>query len=485
MPVALQDRRAIRFRTYCAARPGDAERAAMVLAFMVLIMARLPEVALHGRVWAEEGASFMRNAIVLPWPQALIAPVGGYLNLVANAAGIVAARVVPLQQVRWVGPVTGLLFQTLPAILIVSSRFDWLQNRTSLAAALLLIATAPLAEEVWLNSLHPQFHLALCAALVLGMDTATGWIGGLRLVLILLAALCGPTAWFLLPLFAARAVMDRSWPRALQAAVLGSGVLLQAVCFYDAGQTARASLNLSAVVSAFFVKNVLVPATPYRIAAALGGSLRKLAVTGTVPVPIAAAEVAFVCLGAAWLWLTGRKALFWMFAAAVLMAFASFAASRNGSLDLLVIGAGNRYAFVPEVLFALVLLGLATASENRLNQAASGGSRLNQSTKDGRRLDQNVIGGSLLNQSVNGRRLNQRVNSGSRLKQFARGGVIWLLVIGIVEFRDDSIRRFFIHGPQWTEEVAAWRQDPNHIVRLLPDRWTLDLNTPEPGQVVR
>ena len=117
---------------------------------------------------------FLRNARVLPWPWAIVHPAGGYLNIVGNLAGIVAADVVPLEQVRWVGIITGLLFQTISAILIVSSRSDWLRSRIGLVAALLLLATLPLAEEVWLNSLHPQFHLTLCVALILGLRPRSG-----------------------------------------------------------------------------------------------------------------------------------------------------------------------------------------------------------------------------------------------------------------------------------------------------------------------
>jgi hypothetical protein len=409
--------------------PGNLERTAMVLVFMVLILARLPSVALHGRVWAEEGALFLRNAIVLPWPQAIFNPVGGYLNIVANLAGIVAARFVQPEQVRFVGVVTGLAFQTLPAILIVSARSDWLQSRASLVAALLLIATVPLAEEVWLNSLHPQFHLTLCVALILGMDPARGWTGRFHLFLILLGALCGPTTWFLLPLFMARAAIDRSGPRAMQTATLAAGVLLQVVFFYSADQTAPAAFNLSATVSAFFCKNVLIPILDYRTANVMGFSLRAMAVARTVPIVLTVAEVGFVILSATLLWLHGMRALFWMFAAAALVAGVTYASARNGAVDMMYLGAGNRYAFVPQVLFALVLLGVAMSGRDRL-------------------------------------------------VWFARGAVIWLLLIGIFEFHDDSIRQGFIVGPAWTAEVAAWRQDPTHVLRIMPDRWVVDLNPP-------
>jgi hypothetical protein len=405
--------------------PGRPERTAMVLVFMVVIAARLPNVALHGRVWAEEGAVFLGNAAVLPWSQAIFHPVGGYLNLIANLAGIVAFHAVPLERVRWVGVVTGLLFQAIPAVLIVSSGFDWLQTRLSLVVALLLIATVPLAEEVWLNSLHPQFHLALCAALILAMDPVGGWNGRFRNLLILLGALSGPTTWFLLPLFVARAAIDRSRPRALQAAVLAAGLLLQVAFWLQIEQTNSAPFNLSGLICAFFVRTLLIPWLDYRSAGAMAGGLLNLAATGTVPVALAFAEVLITCFVGVLLWQRGRDAGFWMFVAAIVIAVPSYAAARGGTLDFMHIEAHGRYAFVPQVLIALVVLRVAVTGKDWISISA-------------------------------------------------RVGVVWLLAIGISEFHARGT--FDEGGPRWADEVAAWRQDPTHVLRIWPGGWTIDPN---------
>jgi hypothetical protein len=436
MSILVQNRQAVRTSMLLVGHPGVRERTAMVLVFMLLIAARFPNVALHGRVWAEEGTGFLRNAIVLPWPQAIFHSYGGYLNVVANLAGIVAAHMVPLEQVRWVGVVTGLLFQAIPAILLVSSGFDWLQTRLSLVVALLLIATAPLVEEVWLNSLHPQFHLTLCAALILAMDTACGWKGRIHNLLIFLGALCGPTIWFLLPLFVARAVIDRSRPRAVQAGVLAAGLLLQVVFFLQADQTNGSSFNLGAVIAAFFVKTLLTPWLDYRTAGAMANRLanRAAAGAGFGLIGLAVAEGLITCLVGVLLWLRRRDTSFWMFAAAIIIAVPSYAAARGGTLELVHIGLGDRYAFVPEVLIALVLLEMAVTGKKWIGISA-------------------------------------------------RVGVVWLLVIGVAEFQDDPLHGYFSKGPRWVDEVAAWRQNATHVLRVWPDRWTVDLNIPPPTAV--
>jgi hypothetical protein len=427
MPGLRQRLTAIGVRGYLLAEPGWRERWELLLGFALLIVLRLPGVMVHGRVWAEEGTIFMHNAEVLPWTQALFWPVGGYLNIAANFAGIIAADMVPLELVRWVGPVFGLVFQMMPAILILSSNFSWLQSRIGLVVALLLIATVPLGEEVWLNSLHPQFHLTLCAALIMAMDPANGWKAGFHLWLVALGALCGPTAWFLLPLFAVRAGIDRSRRRLMQAVLLAICVLLQFLLFYSPAQTNGGPVAVGSVVSALFIKHVLIVGLDYRTARVFITALQEMAVAKTVPVAIAVAEFAAIGLVGRDLWSRGRSAWFWMFAAALFIAIPSYAAARGGTIEMLHIMNGNRYAFVPHLLFALVLLGIAVTGSGVASVAA-------------------------------------------------RIGIAWILAVGILEFHDDSIRPYFSQGPFWTDEVAAWRRDHTHVLRIWPNGWLLDLN---------
>jgi hypothetical protein len=69
----------------------------LVALFIVLICARMPDVILHGRFWAEEGRDFFRYAWENPWYRALARPYGGYLNLVANGGTLLAHVLVPLK----------------------------------------------------------------------------------------------------------------------------------------------------------------------------------------------------------------------------------------------------------------------------------------------------------------------------------------------------------------------------------------------------
>jgi hypothetical protein len=172
---------------------------------IVLLGLRMPTVLFQGRIWAEEGSVFLNNALNMEWRQALLQPEGGYLNLVANVASLIGAHLMPLESVRYVGPIVGIIFQVIPLVVAGTGTITWLRTSAALFALVLIIALSPLHDEVWLNSLHPQFHLALCAVLILAMPPAEGWRKYFHSSIIALAALSGPTAWFLLPLFFARA----------------------------------------------------------------------------------------------------------------------------------------------------------------------------------------------------------------------------------------------------------------------------------------
>ena len=53
-------------------------------------------------------------------------------------------------------------------------------------------------------------------------------------------------------------------------------------------------------------------------------------------------------------------------------------------------------------------------------------------------------------------------------------------VVGIAEFHDDPGREYFTRGPPWLDEVAAWHRDPNHLIRIWPDGWAINMNAHEP-----
>ncbi len=52
------------------------------------------------------------------------------------------------------------------------------------------------------------------------------------------------------------------------------------------------------------------------------------------------------------------------------------------------------------------------------------------------------------------------------LRRFMWLIVVWLLGAGAYGFVNAS--EVSAHGPSWRQEVAAWRSDPHHLIRLWP-----------------
>ncbi len=148
-------------RRPAARRTDGLLRPALLLAFVILVCARMPDIVLHGRFWAEEGRYFFHDAASMGWRQALFYPVGGYLNIVANGAGLLAHALVPLRLAPFVTTGVALACQACPLLVLLSARDRWLQSPAVLCAATLLLATPAAVDEVWLNSIHSQFQLGL------------------------------------------------------------------------------------------------------------------------------------------------------------------------------------------------------------------------------------------------------------------------------------------------------------------------------------
>jgi hypothetical protein len=399
-------------------------RLALVLGFAFLICIRLPGPLVHGRLWAEEGAKFYENAASMPWLHALLAPWGGYLNLIANAAPILARHLVRLEYVPWITAGVGLVFQCFPAIILACSRDPWLEPPLVRIAALLLLATAPLTEEVYLQTLHSQFHLALSCALILALEIPGRRLGVFYGVILFLAPLCGPAACLLVPLFCARAAIDRSMPRALQAFIIGLGAVLQVLLFYHHISSRTGGVGPILLLCIVYLKHIVTPLLGRDAAQHVSDTMRAQILARLFPwQPVIVTITGFLLMAVALL-RRRHAAAIWMFLYACLLTPIAYYGALVGGRLLLISGNGTRYTFVPEVLSALALLGIATG--------------------------------------------NMRPE-----RWIARAAVAWLLVIGFIDVGASS--PFLNTGPDWLHEVALWRADHTHRIALWPSPWSMTI----------
>lgn len=399
-------------------------RLALFPALAVLIAWRLPLPLAEGRFWAEEGLVYYSRAWHLPALDALLALHSGYLNIVANAATLIAAHSVALENAPRATAAIALLFQLLPALLLATAAEPWLRRPFPLLAAVLLTILPVRAGELWLNAITSHFHLMACVGLILALVPRPGPVGHLRLALLVLAPLAGPGSAFLWPLLALRAWRDPA--RRLQLAALTLGIAVQASLVLLAPAESRPfGAPLHVVLAVLGLEHVLLPLLGGALTAPIAHAAYLAFEAGrpawwlvALPLPVFAA--------AAWAVVTRADATTrWLFLAGLWLATISYyAALTLGKHNMLLLGLGMRYAFAPSLLFGACLVGLAATTP------------------------------------------------APRLKQAATGLVWWLLAVGTVSYHDNP---GFTAGPSWAAQVAAWRANPAHVLEIWPPGWTMRL----------
>ncbi|MCL6699480.1 hypothetical protein LZ496_11885 [Sphingomonas sp. NSE70-1] len=423
------------------------QRWAVLAAFALIVILRLPNAWTHGRFLDEEATVFLAYAWHFPWVEALFRPFAGYWNAAANASTVLAVQLIrgdllTLERAPYFTMGVGLTFQLMPAALILTGKASWLASRPAVIAALLLIAIAPATEEVFYNVLHIQLHLALCAALILAFavpekKSVRFGYGGL----LFLAPLSGLGAIVLLPLFLLRALADREPGRFFQAASLAAGSAVQLFIFLGSSTVRGQLLDIPSLAAAMFVRMILLPMFGPDYATIVGFGLADF--DGFRSSLIWAFAAALVLLfGALLLFAMQRRdGAVWL----LLSSFSITAMSLGGGMvgaynSAFHVYAGERYNFLPVVLLGLTIVVIAAREQGRG-------------------------------------------------KYVWRAICSWLILIGALNYpRPHSV--FFANGPSWPTEVQKWRSDRRHPLAVWPRPWTADLSNESkpcspPSQPVR
>lgn len=292
-------------------------------------------------------------------------------------------------------------------------------------AGLLLILTPPIAEEIWLSPVTSQYHLMVCTGLILAFEVRTGPIGLLKILLLAFAGLTGPGPTLAAPLFVTRACIDRSWPRAIQAAVLSAGALIEIAVFCVHPEPGRhLGISASLLLHVIYVKHLLVPFLGPSLAVAAANGLGNVSVLAGWPFPVVVSLLALSGLIIAAL-MTRAREVQWLCAAALTMMLLSYFGALGGQANLLHIYFGARYYYAPQVLLGLTLLGVARTGP--------------------------AIGRSL-----------------------AIVLVSWLLLVGTKSYR--SISPEMARGPSWRDQVVLWRAEQGRPITLWPPTFQIHLD---------
>lgn len=399
--------------------------ALVLILFAALVCLRMPEIVIKGRFWAEEGRYFYHDAWVMPPLQALLAPVGGYLNIVANASTLAARWLLPLRLAPYLTIAAALAVQLCPPLLWLSARDEWLRPPRVRLAGVLLLLFVPASEEIWLQTLHCQFELTLCCAMILALEIERGTAAWLRLGLLFLAPLCGPGAIALVPLFFLRAIVDFSIARFGQAMVLAAGAALQLAFFFQAVPGRGYALHPRLLMAVIAVHHLALPFGGVPLAGTTAAWIRGQLATGHMPIVIIVLPaLVFLPFLVATLLRRRSMAAFWLLFAGLLLAATSYFGAIGGLAGLLEPHLGERYSFVPQALFGLAALVLAATASKRV-------------------------------------------------AAFCWAVVAWLVVLGAYGYFQPW--SFVADGPSWRPQVAQWQADPAHPLLIWPKGWTMTL----------
>jgi hypothetical protein len=173
------------------------------------MLLRVAHIPAWDVVYAEDNGVFLVGALAHPWD--LLAPFGGYLELVPRILGQVAS-LLPLWDAAWVYAVSGALIAAVCALFTYHAsegyiRSPWL--RAMLGAALILLPLAPM--EMADNGVASPWYLLPAAFWAVMWRPRTGW-GMLAAALMAFAAASSEiVAVIYLPLLVIRVIALPRW----------------------------------------------------------------------------------------------------------------------------------------------------------------------------------------------------------------------------------------------------------------------------------
>lgn len=233
-------------------------RLSFFFAYLIIIVFRDPRFFITPRFWAEEGTYHFANSNTLPWLQALLQPVSGYLNFWPNLSTLIASRMVPLE----IAP----LITTLMAFLVQAALGAWIVTTTASVgvklyqkiAMLLIILFVPLTGEMWLNTINSMEVFGVLTFLILiEPPSEKSFRGILGYILLLLGGLTGLYSLLLTPFFFIKAWMEKSRARLDQGLILAVCGLIQAFLIFTATGMGSLGFRFSGITN-FSLKTMVI-----------------------------------------------------------------------------------------------------------------------------------------------------------------------------------------------------------------------------------
>jgi hypothetical protein len=389
-------------------------------AALLALFCRLPRLLLEGRVYAEEGTTYLRYAWNATFFRAFIAPHQGYYSLLDNVCALIAARLLPLST-------TALFFAWTAAaiqLLLIYLTLECEAFRTSLERWLALFALLLVTPnvEAWLVLESCQSILAVAAAVI--VVSSAQRLFALRAATLALGALTSVTTVPLIPLFWIRVWRERSRGALAFAlcitlpSIIQSAVLLHAV---RAGDRPIATHELRALAAYASSRMIVLPFTTGRGAQYYDAYLFH---HPGAPWIFALYVICLALLVLGFLFFRQASgAALWLYFAALLSSTFDWYGCPSCTYPLLLqsLGGEGRYFFSAN---SMLLLALALAATR---------------------------------------------NSRRSLSYTAAVMFGWLMVTGAVHYF--RMRPYLNRYPAWLPQVRRWQTDETTPIILAPDSW--------------
>ena len=429
--------------------PGNShDRESWIKAFLLLgcsalIFVRVPAIFLQGRFWAEEGFIYFSKAFSSSAFDALFS-VGqrvGYYSLVNSLSGLLASRLVSLENAPKVTAFIAFLIQLIPILLIVYGNIPGFRSLLAKAGASLLVLFMPPNHEIFLVSVNSQFHLSLAAGLILISQDSGTKMRAFKYGALLLAGLSGTLSLFLLPFYWIAGWIEKKPERLIQILILTLCAAIEGFIMISSLSSGERhfAMNGDIFLCAVFTKSLLLPWLGFDYTQPIALRIIETVRRGDLPLLPMAFTLGFILAFACLVFKSRKREAIFLFLAWLEILLLSFAGSveavtREKLALHISISAAERYYYVPN-LFLYFSLFLAIQDWIKIK---------------------------------------------FWVRTFCAGLTLWILFLGAWDFFISSNKYpYFYKGPAWHEEVQKWKADHRYLIRLWPSPWRMRLEEPE------
>ena len=322
----------------------------------LVVFSRSPDLLLTARFFAEDGQIFYQQAHELGFVHSILLPYAGYLHLFPRlVAGL--SLWLPLFYVPLFFNVVALTVHCLTAVYICSPRMRNIGPLPLRLIVAFLYLGLPHIGEVWGKLTNSQWQMAVLSLLILIAAPPQGRLGTwFDRVALAIGALTGPFCILLLPIAALVAIYRRSSRTITQLAIVGLGAAVQAVALLLKGRpTETAKLGASfSLLGKLLVRWLFLGMLPSL--ARVPDFLRDIVGWWVFDACLAVGALAVLA------WIFGKSGLemrcVLLFGAIVTAA--SLASPKIVSWGeqwpTMLLGAGERYWFIPRLVLAVAVL---------------------------------------------------------------------------------------------------------------------------------